>query len=100
MATILHLVNKSPFSSRIMENCLAVFKSGDGLVLLSDGVHAVMKSNPYSERMTALSPYYAIEADLKARAIPYQPNSKAMHCISYDELVQLCTQYDAIQSWY
>jgi len=69
---MLHTVNKSPFQNTALEDCLRFFQAGDVLLLLEDGVYAAQAGGSKSvliEEVIKTSKVYAINADLKARAL-------------------------------
>ncbi len=69
---MLHMVNKSPFQNTALENCLPFLQDGDVLLLLEDGVYAAQVGTEKSaiiEKVLKTSPVYAINADIKARAL-------------------------------
>lgn len=69
---MLHTVNKSPFQSSTLRDCSRFVKSGDILILLEDGVFACQTGTSQVALMETLMgqvEVYAIQADLKARAL-------------------------------
>ena len=69
---MLHTVNKSPFSHTALESCLRYISEGDVLLLTEDGVLAAAANTSKSDMLqTALAnnKVYALQADLKARAV-------------------------------
>ncbi len=84
----LHLVS----TANALDNALQVAASDDALVLLEDGVYAVTRQ----EVETAVCAMHAIAQDLTLRGLAPQPT---LNCISYDELVELCTQHSPITTW-
>ncbi|HKI74908.1 MAG TPA: sulfurtransferase complex subunit TusB [Pseudomonadales bacterium] len=94
---ILHTVNKSPFTTRALAECLRFIVPGDSILLLEDGVYAASKSGP-----TALidvdTPVYAIKADVDARGLS-RHLVDTVQVVDYDGFVRLCTDHDVIKNW-
>ncbi|MBF0160828.1 MAG: sulfurtransferase complex subunit TusB [Magnetococcales bacterium] len=69
---MLHTVNKSPFQNTTLTDCARFIQDGDVLLLLEDGVFAAQVGTTHSALLEALVQrvkVYALQADLKARAI-------------------------------
>lgn len=69
---MLHTVNKSPFQSASLENCIRFMRPGDVMLLIEDGVlgaQAGTIKSPVLEEILQKHPVYALSADLQARAI-------------------------------
>jgi tRNA 2-thiouridine synthesizing protein B len=87
---MLHTVNKSPLESRALECALRVAAPGDPVLLLEDGVHAARAgaaSEPLVRRALSAHPVYALEPDLRARAIATP--IEGIRVIGYDGFVAL-----------
>lgn len=63
----LHLVNRSPFSSRILESLDKALAEGDAVLLIEDGVYGVLSSalSPLGSRARL----YALDEDCLARGL-------------------------------
>lgn len=98
----LHTVNKSPFQSNLLIDCLSVAQPPQSIVLLEDGVYGVLSSSPADEKLTkfinAGGKVFALDSDLAARGI--NADSDKIISLSYSRFVELCTQHNPIQSWY
>lgn len=94
---ILHTVNKSPFSSQCLAECLSVCRQGDAILLLEDGVYAAL--NPLPENAPGDLQRYALAADVDARGLRerLQPDIQLADDRGF---VQLTTQFDNVISWY
>lgn len=99
MATTLHMVNKSPFSSGVLAQCIARFDDGDSLLLLEDGVYGALTTQPYAVPLTQLC-CYAIEEDLIARGIHKKKLLANIQLIHYDVFVTLSIKHALSHSWY
>jgi len=94
---MLHTVNKSPFSSSSLENCLELAKSGDAILLYEDGVlgaQAGNKSETLIQSATSKFSVYALEEDLSARGI--QNLISGIKTISYDGFVDLVAEHKVV----
>lgn len=90
---ILHIIQKSPFSSTVLDDCLKTINKDDAILLIQDGVFAVNHPSINQHPLTI----YALQEDLNARGI--NPDG-ATTCIGYNEFVELCAKYDTSISWY
>lgn len=96
----LHTVNKSPFSSPALTDCLSFCTSGNSIVLIEDGVYAAVRD---TEAATALLDsklrVYAMNIDVEARGLQ-EKTPKHIELIDDLKLVELCCQHRSVQSWY
>ena len=99
MPSILHTVNQSPFTHRALAQCLDVYREGDSILFLNNGVYATLRSQPLAENLANLT-CYSIEADIIARGLQQQAQIPSLQLINYGEFVRLCTQHALVQSWY
>ena len=97
--SILHTVNQSPFNKNTLKQCLDCYSEGDGILLLEDGVYGALSSQPLANHLNAKN-CYAIGADIQARGLNEQSLIQYIKTIDFQQFVQLCTQYDLVQSWY
>jgi tRNA 2-thiouridine synthesizing protein B len=90
----LHLIQKSPFTTSVLQNCLDVINEEDIILLMQDGV--------YSCQLPTLSTIenriLVLRDDLDARGI--QADKTDIEIISYENFVTFCTQCKNIISWY
>jgi tRNA 2-thiouridine synthesizing protein B len=96
----LHIINKSPYQDRSLQDCLRVCKTGDELLLIEDAVYAALAENPYAEQLndSGLN-LYALSVDLKARGLANMDIGSVKQ-VSDHEFVALTVKHSAIQSWY
>lgn len=69
---MLHTVNKSPFDRSAFASCLSTAQVNDHILLIEDGVIAVMKGGKFEVAVKdalAKCKVYALSSDLKARGI-------------------------------
>ncbi|MDO8735882.1 MAG: sulfurtransferase complex subunit TusB [Thermoleophilia bacterium] len=69
---MLHLINKSPFESMSLEDCLKYANKGASILLYEDGIYAAMPGTAVSERMagvTADYKVYALKEDMMLRGV-------------------------------
>jgi len=90
----LHIVSKSPYSSKALADCLGAFAEGDALLLIEDGIYALSGRMPES---IAASPVYCLQADAEARGLPIPEKIEAIDDARW---VELCTQHNPIVSWF
>lgn len=90
----LHIVNKSPYSSSALSDCIDNLAEGDALLLIEDGVYAI--NSPALDKI-ADRPVYCLKADAEARGLPVP---EAVEAIDDARWVELCTRHNPIVSWY
>lgn len=99
----LHTLNKSPFTHQLLDQCLAVIRPDDALLLLEDGVYAVTAGSPQLSTLKAFhqrgGQIYVIEADMEARGLPLD-QLDWLELIDYNRFVTLCVENNPIQSWF
>lgn len=101
---ILHTVNKSPFSNHCLSDCLDVCAPEDSVLLIEDGVYAVMSAVMSAAMKTATATssattFYALRADLEARGL-LQKVSERITVIDDSGFVELATRHDQVVAWY
>lgn len=101
--SILHTVNKSPFTHTTLLSCLEVCGKGDGILLLEDGVLGAVTSSPSAQQLNAAIArgikVYVLSGDIKARGL----NAKLaanIQTTDYNGFVELSIAYRCVQSWY
>jgi len=97
---MLHIVNKSSFSTGSMTSVLRVAKKDGGAVLLiEDGVYAAVKNSASEASLKAAGmPVYVLQPDADARGL----QSKLMdgvNMVDYGGFVDLVAGHDNVQSW-
>lgn len=91
---MLHLIQKSPFQTQCLSECLNIASKDDAFLLMHDGVYAIQKAD-FIEQHDNI---YALESDLKARGLTN--NNSNVSIISYSEFVALTEQHNKVLSWY
>jgi tRNA 2-thiouridine synthesizing protein B len=100
--SVLHIVNKSPFERTALDTCLRLAKADSAILLIEDGVYAVLKNSAAASKMQqALGnhPVYALQPDLQARGVNPDNMLDGISLVDYDGFVKLTTEYDKLQSW-
>lgn len=92
---VLHTVNKIA----VLERCLALTSEQDSVLLIEDGVYAVLKHNSglweSSDKKLSL---YALESDLAARGISDKMPS-FFQAVSWEKFVELTLEHHKVVSW-
>ncbi|WP_354623249.1 sulfurtransferase complex subunit TusB [Psychromonas sp. MME2] len=95
---ILHTVNKSPFASFAIGDCLELLSDNDSLLLIEDAVIATAADHHYFAELDKLSEQgrlFVLAADLDARGIC---NKIAKQCC-YAEFVELAATHQSQLAW-
>ena len=98
---MLHIVNKSPSTTRTLESCLRLARDGHALLLIEDGVYAATTRSPAAAAVQdALKrlKVFALRPDLEARGM----NSVVLDgvtLVDYGGFVDLVAEHTATQSW-
>ncbi|MDH4184794.1 MAG: sulfurtransferase complex subunit TusB [Nitrospinota bacterium] len=96
---MLHLVNKSPFSNNALEEAARFASKGAPILLIEDGVLAARAGTtfePKLARIIADHPVYALEPDLKARAVG--KTAPGVQLVDYAGFVEL-VEKNKVHSW-
>ncbi len=98
---MLHIVNKSPFSTNALESCLSCALDGSAVLLYEDGVYGALQNSRIAESvkgaMSRLT-VYALEADLQARGIADKV-IEGIQLTDYAGFVELAVNQDKVNSW-
>tara|TARA_R110000787_G_scaffold15745_7_gene48670 strand:+ start:9943 stop:10266 length:324 start_codon:yes stop_codon:yes gene_type:complete len=106
---ILHTVNKSPFASQCLVDCLRCVTSGDVVLLIENGVYGstclrATTLTPLQKSITELAAtgvlFYILSADLEARGLDRKSLLTGLETVDYDGFVDLVSQSDKVISWY
>ena len=99
--TMLHTVNKSPFERNSFDSCLSHAKDGSSVLLIEDGIYAVIKGSDAADKIQGASgiSVYALGPDLKARGIGEDQIIEGVTVVDYGGFVDLVTRHDSVQSW-
>lgn len=98
---MLHIINKSPFTSTSLKSCLGVAKSGGAILLIEDGVYAALGNSTVAELMaTAIQEHkvYVLKPDADARGLQ-DKMMEGIDSVDYSGFVELVTNNDTNQSW-
>lgn len=96
---MLHIVNKSPFSSQALDSCVQVAAGGD-LLLIEDGVYAASSGTVADNFMRDIMKrfrVYALRPDLEARGLDRLIDGITL--VDYAGFVDLVAQNKTCQSW-
>ena len=69
---MLHLINKSPFESNSLEDCLRYASKGSAILLYEDGIYAAMAGTKLSDEMAGVAKdhkVYVLKEDLAMRGV-------------------------------
>jgi tRNA 2-thiouridine synthesizing protein B len=97
---MLHIVNKSPFSSSTLDECLNVAQGG-ALLLIEDAVYAATAGSAYESRLReALAKFrvFVLQPDLEARGMGGSL-LEGISPIDYSGFVDLVVENLNCQSW-
>jgi tRNA 2-thiouridine synthesizing protein B len=94
---ILHTINKSPYSTSTLNDCLRLCSDGDAILFIEDGVYAVQQGAQTTKQYPTIT-FYALGPDLEARGL----NTMQTDIITIDDnaFVELAIKYQKVQSWY
>ncbi|WP_297390751.1 sulfurtransferase complex subunit TusB [Acidiferrobacter sp.] len=99
---MLHTVNKSPFASATLTQCLGHLTDGAAVLLIEDAVvGGVAGTAPGALLAECLKGHkvYCLGPDLMARGISEGRLVKGIQTVDYAGFVRLVTEHDAVQSW-
>lgn len=99
-SSILHTVNKSPFTHSTLLDCLNRLGDNDTILLLEDGVYAALATHSYADKMQSLKVVYAMEHDILARGLQSEQLLSHIQLIDDVKFVTLSTQHSLVHSWY
>ena len=98
----LHTVNKSPFQSKCLRNCLDLIAPDDALLLIEDGTYALkLGGKDHTLLLNTIQQgvkVYALNSDALARGL--KPSFEGITAINEPMFVELCCKHQRIQSWY
>lgn len=98
---MLHTVNKSPFEKNTFESCINHASKGSAVLLIEDGVYAVLKGSAVSGKVQQAMgdiTIYALEADVNARGLKGKVMD-GINLVDYAGFVDLTVKFDRVQSW-
>jgi len=100
----LHTVNKSPFEKTDLSSCLAHARSGDGVLLIEDGVYGVLKGTRSADAIASAAAagtvaIYVLAPDLAARGLSPNRLMDGIQSVDYAGFVDLAIKHDLTQAW-
>ncbi|MDB6062104.1 MAG: sulfur relay protein DsrH [Verrucomicrobiaceae bacterium] len=97
---MLHIVNKSSYGNRALDECLRFCSNDSAILLIEDGVYAALANSESAAQLIAhCNNVYALIPDIAARGLTGRI-ADAIVAIDYADFVQLCCEHTTIQSWY
>lgn len=89
---MLHLVNKSPYSSNSLDSCLKFATKGAPIILFEDAIYGAMAGTSLESKIAEAMkdhPVYAVKEDLMARGVNnIIPGVKEIDYTGFVELVE------------
>lgn len=98
---MLHIVNKSPQERNTLDSCLRIAQEGGAILLIEDGVYAVVKGSAAETKVKAALgkfKFYALSPDLDARGVGDRVMD-GITLVDYAGFVNLVAENKACQSW-
>jgi len=97
----LHILSASPFTSDCLADCRRVIGAGDALLLVSDGVYALLGAYPVmlQELQAAGVGIFAIVDDCRARGVEHRVPD-GVECVDYGGFVELAVAHPRSISWF
>ncbi len=97
---MLHVVNKSPFERDALASALRMAQPGSGLLLIEDGVYAVVKGTKAADQLKAANglTVYALWPDVEARGMQDRV-LEGIKMVDYGGFVDLVAEHATVQSW-
>jgi len=96
---MLHTINKSPFESNTLQDCIRFISDDDVVLLFEDGVYAAINNSKKSDIINAIlkkNKVYALQADIKARGIDSLIDG--VEIADYEKFVDLVEEHP-VQAW-
>ncbi|OPX54711.1 hypothetical protein BTE48_12860 [Oceanospirillum multiglobuliferum] len=97
---MLHTVNKSGFSSKLLEECLRTVQADDAILLIEDGVYNALKTARTFTDQQAQCTWYVLMEDAKARGLQAEHCHPEIQWVDYSGFVELTEQHASICSWF
>lgn len=98
---MLHIINKSPFSSPTLTTCLQLALPESSLLFIEEAVYATLKNSLFASEITAATTkhkIFALKPDLEARGLLGKCMQR-ITVITYDEFVDLALKHPKIVNW-
>ena len=90
---VLHLIQRSPFSSTALSDCLNIIASEDSILFMQDGVYTL--THPSLKNINNSCNW--LQDDLNARGLS---STAIENPLSYSEFVNLCANHEKVISWF
>ena len=103
MNSLLHTVNKSPFASTALADCLARAHHGAAILLIEDAVYAALAKGSFALTLAAAQKQFSIYAlgpDLAARGLDPATLLAGITIVDYEGFVDLAAAHSAALSWF
>src|SRR5680860_854187 len=100
--TMLHTVNKSPFSHAALESCLRHAIAGASILLIEDAVYAALRQTTIVDKINSAMKnlsFYVLEPDLRARGFGQGQVIEGVKLVDYDAFVDLVVEHHRVQAW-
>lgn len=95
---LLHLLNRSPASSRVPEDVLRAMGEEDRLLLIEDGVYGALA--PLADRYASLQGrLFALREDLLSRGLAARC-AESVQVVDMDGFVRLTEETERTVSWF
>ena len=98
----LHTVNKSPFEKTSLESAINYSMAGSSILLIEDAVYGAAKGTAVEALVKGAldeKKVYALDSDLKARAIKEDRVIDGIKIVDYAGFVDLVEANDKVQAW-
>ncbi len=98
---MLHIVNKSPFTSAGLDGCLRVLQDGAQVLLIEDGIYAATAGTAVAQRLLhgpRSVRVCALLADVEARGMGDRL-AAGVERVDYAGFVDLVTNNNTVHSW-
>ncbi len=96
---ILHILNCPPGDGQASAQALAAMAAEDALLLIEDGVYAVLDAGWEGHRLD-VGRLYALEDDLAARGLGSRAHERNIETVSMEAFVALTARARQTVSWY
>ncbi|MGI9213749.1 MAG: sulfurtransferase complex subunit TusB [Methylococcaceae bacterium] len=101
--SVLHLVTRSPHDSQALRACLCRLGSGDGILLLADGVYALTATAVMADLIVQLQQQggrgYVLRDDLDLRGLSNIDCPEAIARVDYPGFVTLSQTHRLCLNW-
>lgn len=95
---MLHVIKKSPFSTKTLDECLCYVMNDDAILFIQDAVVSTANVHMYSNKLLSLDSrikLYTLSEDLLARGLSCQVGNT----VNYNQFVELTVVHEQVQTW-